>query len=103
MNRGGCNEVAAGVVPHNQVDPYSYVGSIKGSGGTIDLRGPFYPLISTLDGSAQEVTLGPVTIALPATRSVTKYKLRQSMQGYRPDTAALATDKDSASITCIEP
>ena len=102
VDRGGCNEVASGVDPHNQVSAYSYAGSIRGSGATIDLGLSFRPLLTAL-ADTEEATVGPVTIPLPAPRSVNKYKLRQSMDGYRPDTGALGTDKDSVSITCIEP
>ena len=102
VNRGGCNQVASGDPHSSDVNAYSYLGSIRGSGGTIDLLPLFRPgLYALVD--RRDATVGPVTVALPATRNVTKYKLRQSMDGYRPDNFALATDKDSVSITCIDP
>lgn len=103
VNRPHCNEVAAGVDPlSSDVNVYTYLGSIRGRGYTIDLLPLFRPALYALVDRA-DVTVGPVTVALPAIGDKTKYKLRQSMLGYRPDNFALTTDKDSVSITCIDP
>ncbi len=103
VDRAGCNEVEAGVdADSSDVNVYSYTGSIRGKDTEIDLLPLFRPALYALVDRT-EATVGPVTIALPATGPKTKYKLVQKMYGADPATALYTLDKDALTITCIEP
>ncbi len=104
INRGGCNRVPSGTDPHSpSVDTGSYAGRLTQGRHAIDLAPIFGPLIAALSGPV-DATVGPVDLALPASRRITTYKLKQKLRGIRPGTTGKrATDKDTLTIQCVDP
>ncbi|HEY2775895.1 MAG TPA: hypothetical protein VGK20_17770 [Candidatus Binatia bacterium] len=99
----GEQSLAPGTDPHSSdVDVYSYSGSIRGAGGNFDLAPLYHDALYALTDRS-EATVGPVLWPLPSTGPSTKYRFTQSMEGAEPGTGNYVTDKDSATITCIEP
>jgi hypothetical protein len=99
VNRATCNAHRG---ESSDVYPSSYVATVKGTNGAATVSTLFQSALSTLPDHVDEITV-PVTIALPVSGAVTKYKWRQSMQGLRPGSGDWVTDKDSVTITCLDP
>jgi hypothetical protein len=104
VNRAACNRVPAGLDGQSpDVFPLTYGAILKGPNGSASVTTLFQSALSALPDHFDEIA-GPVTVPLPVSGAVAKYKLRQSMQGFRPnDSSELVTDKDSVAITCLDP
>jgi hypothetical protein len=102
--RAGCNEVEDGVDPADfDVDAYSYEGELRGKTATIDLEPLYHGALYALGTSRAEATVGPVVVALPVYGEKAKYRLQHELYGSEPGRGGYVRDKDSATITCVQP